>query len=224
MSRKFRSFGLFVFLFLKAVFGFGQSPSAQAIPGEYMLQGVMETAAGFLIKKDGTFEYGFTYGAADKSGKGNWKLTGNTLILNSNKPQPPADFILKSSAATGKKDITIRITDASGGAYPYVKCRFSETAGQEATTDNRGEVHFATLGSGTLELYHPIFSTRVSHIKLNPKHNDFAIFPAYDLTEVFFKDFELLVQADELSSNTLPGMPPEDAAGQKKRYAFTRQK
>src|SRR5688572_6630710 len=213
-----------VLIFINAAFARAQNSSGKTVAGEYMLEGVMETAAGFLIKSDGTFNYGFTYGAADKTGKGTWKLAGNTLLLNSSRPQPDTDFILKSSAATTKNGIHIKITDASGGTYPYIKCRLSEAAGQEATTDNRGEVQFATIGSGMLELYHPVFSTRVSKIKLNPKHNEFIIFPAYDLSEVFFRDFELQIQSNQLNSKTLPGMPTEDAAGQKKRYFFTKQK
>lgn len=224
MPAKISRLGLFMLVYLNAAGIYAQNPAAASVTGEYMLEGVMETAAGFRINSNGTFEYGFTYGAADKSGKGNWKQVGNTLILNSLKTQPATDFILKNSASTNQKGVTIKITDAKGNAYSYVKCRLSEGGGQEATTDNRGEVHFATIGSGMLELYHPIFSTRISKITLNPKHNQFTIFPAYDLSEVFFKDFKLEIQPNQVSSKILPGMPPEDAGGQKKRYVFSKQK
>src|SRR5688572_6162612 len=187
MYCKIRLLCVLVLIFINAAFARAQNSSGKTVAGEYMLEGVMETAAGFRIKSDHTFEYGFTYGAADKSGKGTWKLTGNTIILNSAKARPATDFILKSAANTNKKGITIKITDEKGGAYPYIKCWLSDVSGQEATTDNLGEVHFENTGSGMLELYHPIFSTRVTTLKLDLKQNDLIIFPAYDLSEVFLK-------------------------------------
>jgi hypothetical protein len=40
--------------------------TAQTIAGEYFLTGVHETAAGFLIKDDSTFEYFYSEGALDR--------------------------------------------------------------------------------------------------------------------------------------------------------------
>src|SRR5688572_10102457 len=110
MSRVTILLTLFICSFLNMNRVWAQNNTVQ-VAGEYMLERVMETAAGFLIKPDGTFEYGFTYGAADKTGKGTWKLIGNKLILNSFSPQPSSDFILKSSSSKKRKGITIKITN-----------------------------------------------------------------------------------------------------------------
>src|SRR5687767_8410729 len=80
-----------------------------SVAGNYGLVGVMETAAGFSIKPDGTFEYGFTYGAADKWGRGTWKLSGKQLTLTSAHQQPAQDFQLKQSDKGSKSGIKIKV-------------------------------------------------------------------------------------------------------------------
>jgi len=50
--------------------------------GIYNLQGVMETASGFKLNADSTFEFYFSYGALDRYGKGKWQITNDKLILN----------------------------------------------------------------------------------------------------------------------------------------------
>src|SRR5450432_943541 len=64
-----------------------------ALPGEYYLQGVMETASGFLLKPDSSFQFFFSYGALDRHGSGKWAVKENKLILNS-AARPEYDFAL----------------------------------------------------------------------------------------------------------------------------------
>ena len=47
--------------------------------GEYYLSGVMETASGFKLNPDSTFQFFFSYGALDRSGSGTWKQEGNNI-------------------------------------------------------------------------------------------------------------------------------------------------
>src|SRR5687768_17783125 len=64
--------------------------------GEYYLRGVMETASGFKLNTDSTFEFFYTYGALDRYGSGTWKQVDNIVTFNS-RTQPGRDFaILKS--------------------------------------------------------------------------------------------------------------------------------
>ena len=56
--------------------------------GEYYLRGVMETASGFKLNPDSSFQFFFSYGALDRMGSGKWTVRGNELILNS-RPRPP---------------------------------------------------------------------------------------------------------------------------------------
>ena len=61
--------------------------------GEYYLSGVMETASGFKLNPDSTFQFFFSYGALDRMGSGKWVAKANEVILDS-KPRPLHDFAL----------------------------------------------------------------------------------------------------------------------------------
>jgi hypothetical protein len=215
----FLLFSLILFLQLQL---FAQTE--KGIAGIYQLQGVMETAAGFQLKPDQTFDYVFTYGAADKWGKGTWKIAGTKLLLTSNHTQPASDFILQKSDASRKGGVVVKITDAQGRPLQYVKCRLGGEAGESKITNEKGEANFKTKFNGKLEVYHPIYTLRASELQLNPKHTNFLIQPAGDLSEVFFKDFSLEVSGEQLIAPELPGMPLEDAAGKLKRYVFQKEK
>jgi hypothetical protein len=43
----------------------------------------MEVGSELLLKSDGTFEYGLTYGAAHYWAKGTWRHENNSVVLNS---------------------------------------------------------------------------------------------------------------------------------------------
>jgi hypothetical protein len=51
------------------------------LPGEYHLEGVMETGSGLLLRDDGTFAWFFSYGALDLFAKGKWQRAGNGIDL-----------------------------------------------------------------------------------------------------------------------------------------------
>ena len=49
--------------------------------GYYVLVGVHEVGSELMLKRDGTFEYVFIYGAADYHAKGKWRQDGNAVVL-----------------------------------------------------------------------------------------------------------------------------------------------
>ena len=55
------------------------------IIGEYYLKGVRETASGFKLNADSTFEFFFSYGALDRMGSGTWQKQGDQIIFSSAK-------------------------------------------------------------------------------------------------------------------------------------------
>lgn len=92
------------------------------ITGEYYLQGVMETASGFKLNDDSTFEFFFSYGALDRYGSGKWSMNKDSIILNS-KPSPGKDFKLANSIASTNKFSIIKIEDSNTDLYRFVYCR-----------------------------------------------------------------------------------------------------
>ena len=57
------------------------SAPADALTGEYHLEGVMETGSGLRLKPDGTFDWYFTYGALDLGARGKWSREGDGIGL-----------------------------------------------------------------------------------------------------------------------------------------------
>ena len=92
------------------------------ITGEYYLQGVMETASGFKLNGDSTFEFFFSYGALDRYGSGKWSMNKDSIILNS-KPSPGKDFKLANSIASTNKFSIIKIEDSNTNLYRFIYCR-----------------------------------------------------------------------------------------------------
>jgi len=92
------------------------------VTGEYYLQGVMETASGFKLNADSSFEFFFSYGALDRYGSGKWSMNKDSIILNS-KPSPGKDFKLANSIASTNKFSIIKIEDSNTTLYRFVYCR-----------------------------------------------------------------------------------------------------
>lgn len=60
----------------------GMALESNAIAGSYELQGVMEMAGGLMLKPEGKYMAGFSYGAADWVEEGDWKLEGDQIVLS----------------------------------------------------------------------------------------------------------------------------------------------
>jgi hypothetical protein len=53
------------------------------VAGEYLLQGVMETASGFRLGNDGTYQFFLVYGSMDEYDVGRWEIQGGSIVLHS---------------------------------------------------------------------------------------------------------------------------------------------
>lgn len=59
------------------------SADTPPLEGHYYLYGAMEMGAELLLRKDGTFAAGVSYGSADGFAKGTWQVENETLTLKS---------------------------------------------------------------------------------------------------------------------------------------------
>jgi len=112
--------------------------------GEYYLNGVMETASGFKLDKNGTFQFFYAYGALDRYGSGKWTSKGDHVILNSEKKHP-LDFALIRSEKRSGDSITIKITDANTQLLRYVYGIIAADGKvtQQSAADSEGLMTFA---------------------------------------------------------------------------------
>ncbi|MCU1770231.1 hypothetical protein [Pseudomonas sp. 13B_3.2_Bac1] len=63
------------------------SADTPPLDGHYYLTGAMEMGAELLLRKDGTFDAGVSYGSADGFAKGTWQMQNNTVTLKSDTKQ-----------------------------------------------------------------------------------------------------------------------------------------
>ncbi len=162
-----------------------------SIPGEYYLQGVRETASGFLLNYDGTFQFFFSYGALDRQGSGTWKLTDDKIVFNS-RTKPGFDFSLVESKKTNVEGITIRIQDNNPHLLRYVYA--SLEAGKDHSwipASDTGVISFPQVSTDSISLLFEFCPERFSSFKIENDHNDFTFRFEPWLVEVFLSDFTL---------------------------------
>lgn len=171
-----------------------------AIPtGEYYLHGVAETASGFKINTDKTFQFFFSQGALDRQGQGNWKVEGSKLILNSEKV-PARDFAMISSVAGKADSIKIQITDLNTNILRYVRATVKgDNSTQQQMADNDGLIMLAPQAINTIELEFAFCPEKKSVFHVTDKKLtsfEFRFEPW--LFDFFFTNFSLTLKVDGL--------------------------
>lgn len=163
------------------------SVCGQSFVGRWNLSGVPEMAAGFEFRPDSTFQFFFSYGAADRVAKGTWKAKGDTLFLKSSK-EAGKDFKVEKQSATGS-GYRIRVVDKNPILVERVRCfAFSGGKPQIFESDRKGEIQIPSEKYDSLYLQHPFFPDIASKIKGkgNPNRNfEVSLLPS--LNEVSFK-------------------------------------
>lgn len=173
---------------------------------EYYLEGVMETASGFRLLNDSTFDFFYSYGAIDREGKGTWEQRGDSIFLNG-KRKPEKDFRLTDSKKKTGNQLTIKISDPNKMILRYVSCRVtthSDTLHEESDTE--GIISFPAQPIKKIELVHRLWADRVSAFDMPEKERDNNYFEfAIErwIADVEFNNFFLVKH-----ENTLTGQHP----------------
>jgi hypothetical protein len=173
--------------------------------GEYYLRGVMETASGFKLNPDSTFEFFFSYGALDRYGSGRWKQLNGNIIFDS-RPQPGKDFALIKSEKVPGDITTIRIMDSNKMILQYVDAivKYSNSSLEESA-DDEGIISIPKHSPDSIALLFRLCPDRFSNFHVTDKsHNYFEFKFEPWIAEVFFKDFKLKVE----DKNKLSGKHP----------------
>lgn len=108
-----------------------------AVAGTYYLKNIRETAAGFHIREDGTFEFFFSYGALDRQAKGLWKLVGDSVVFQST-ADPQKDFIPGDCQTVPGEKIIVRLAGTNSGINPFFKITLIGKNGKKEKTGNSG--------------------------------------------------------------------------------------
>jgi hypothetical protein len=84
----------------------------EEVLGKYQYHGIYGVASNIELNKDNTFIYNWQTGLIWGTTKGNWRLTGNKLILNSDKqPVEEKDFIIRERNQTSENQFEIQVID-----------------------------------------------------------------------------------------------------------------
>jgi len=167
--------------------------------GEYYLRGVMETASGFKLNEDHTFEFFFSYGALDRGGAGSWEQLGDSIVFNS-KAGPSRDYTLVESARKEQKGMTIRITGGNDYINQYVHAIVrSGSREQQGKANQDGLMELPGESADTIELIFELCPDKSSLFHITYKaHNYFEFRLEPSISDVIFTNFKIGLMEGEM--------------------------
>jgi hypothetical protein len=168
--------------------------------GEYYLQNVMETASGFKLNEDSSFQFFFSYGALDRMGEGTWSVQGDSIVLNSRK-KPSHDFALLNSRSVSKDSINIWVINSNQMVSRHLYCIIRGGGReQQGHFGNDGMIRFEQQPVESIELHFRFCPEKTSVFTIEAKeHNYFEFRFEPWIMELFFENFRLQTGNDRLS-------------------------
>jgi hypothetical protein len=178
-----------------------QAQTKTASPvGEYYLRGVMETAAGFKLNEDSTFQFFFSYGALDRQGQGKWKTEGDKIIFDSD-PKNLRDFKLTSSKKDEKEGITIIFTGGNAAINKYLHAIVRTGSREEHTAaGDDGVARLPAMKVDTIILFFEWCAEKRSVFtpeRTSDNHYTFELQPT--IFDVVFDNFKMSVNPDKIT-------------------------
>jgi len=179
-----------------------QAQSGKSVAGEYYLQGVMETASGFLLKPDSSFEFYFSQGALDRTGRGHWNVLNGKLVLQSD-PWPGLDFKLDSSSHSAHGNIQIQVMEKNKQLLPFVDVMLLKGEQvKDASLNQEGLAKFPPMAPDSILLQFRFCPERYSAFPVKDSTlNRFTFSFQPWVFDVFFNKFELDILPDALKGH-----------------------
>ncbi|MBK6643337.1 MAG: hypothetical protein IPN13_07315 [Bacteroidetes bacterium] len=193
---------LILLTFITSTICMGQKP---AVEGIYYLENVMETASGFKLNEDNTFEFFFSQGALDRTGSGTWQQNGDQIIFNSNGKREKG-FFMVTSRKNGTPDKVVAVKDPNTIMSSFVYARLISGAN---TTDfqkmsNEGEATFKFAAPEKIELMFELCPEMIHTFEPeHPGDNYFEFNFNPKIMDVWFEQFTM-----KYSENKLTGSNP----------------
>ena len=174
-----------------------QQPTA--VEGEYYLRGVMETASGFKLNPDHSFEFFFSYGALDRGGKGTWETKQNKLILNSPVPteQP---FQLVSHKSVPGNNVTIKLLEDNPSFQSGVYAILREGNSQAEGKSKAGLISFAKQRVDSIVLLFEFCPEKTAVFAFSNKDDNYFEFKlSATIMDVDFEDLSFTLDNEGFS-------------------------
>ncbi|MGX5856290.1 hypothetical protein ACWKW6_21740 [Dyadobacter jiangsuensis] len=187
---------LLSFMLFTGFISAAQAPNS--IPGEYHLQGVMETASALLLKQDSTFELYFSYGAMDRQGNGKWQFQDGKIILNS-RSRPERDFALVTSKVASDDLTTIKIVDSNAQILPFFETLIKTAGGEKYGKMNQeGMFQIPKTKTTGIDLFFTLAPERYTSFAVESDDNYFEFRIEPWIIEIFVENVVLKPEKDGL--------------------------
>ena len=151
---------------------FAALSSAAELEGEYELN-MREVASGLELRKDGTFEYAFIYGAADYRSSGTWREESGAVVLNTAGKEEPA-FAIVSRRKIPAQSTRVRVQASNGQGVGHIEMTV-ETGGKAiiAKTDQSGWAVFPPIaGAKHVSLHVPVYDKDAGPFEIDAQSNE----------------------------------------------------
>lgn len=171
------------------------SNSQTVVEGTYRLQGVHDMVAAFHFKPDGHFAFEYFYGAVDRFATGTYSVSGDTIILKSDK-EAGKDFTITFEEKR-KSGFSIVVNDKNKYLTDRIRCIFMkhDEIMFEHETDNTGRLLIDTTGFDQVYLQHPYFPDVATLLRNSDNTNNyFEVKLNSSLQQVSFKGVHLFIK------------------------------
>lgn len=160
--------------------------------GTYYLEGVMETASGFKLNPDSTFEFFFSQGALDRTGKGTWKVIGSRVVLQSEGKKQPGFVLIRSDNSVKRKTV-VAVREPNTMLLSFVYVRIGDNPGSEfLQLTNEGILESESVHTDKIQMLFELCPERVHEfIPVNPDDTYFEFNFHPSVFDVHFDNFEL---------------------------------
>lgn len=158
-----------------------------------------EVASGLLLRPDRTFEYFFTYGAADYTAKGNWRSEPGAVILDSaGKEELP--FRLLKTAAGDSPEIRVYVHAPNGRGVEHLEVILQTASDKvQARTGADGLAVLPRSGAKTLFLRVPVYDIEAGPFRIDSNVNEFRFeINGEAITQLRFRNERLKIAENDL--------------------------
>ncbi len=182
------------------LFGTGVQAQNPDPSGIYYLQGVMETASGFKLNPDSTFEFFFSQGALDRTGKGIWQINNNRVKFVT-PGKVTAGFVLLKSEHRSGSEIKVVIKEENTMLAGFVHARLiQETESRFLPADEALSFSWKDADFTEIELLFELCQDRTYTFKpQNAGDNYFEFAIDRTICDVYFAGLELIFDKNSLT-------------------------
>jgi hypothetical protein len=146
--------------------------AAEDLSGEYAAQ-AQEVATGLVLHPNQSFEYYFSYGAADYMAKGTWRRDTDAVLLSSSNVDAKPFRVLRTAPGTAGM-CRIFVLAPNGRGVQHLDVKVGTSSGDvTARTSDEGLASFRVKGSPlSVSIHVPVYDVEAGPFEIAPGAND----------------------------------------------------